>query len=124
MNKYKGRFLKNEKRSMSQTIMVQNNFVDAVNVCPHIYQVLLENEIVRVLEMRERPGEKDQMHSSRKRVTYAIQYARLRIFLPDLPSHDSEISAGKAFFQEATPMHSVQNIGTSDAHFLIVELKS
>ena len=36
---------------------------DAVKVAPHVYKVALENDRVRVLETRMKPGDKTSMHS-------------------------------------------------------------
>lgn len=108
---------------MSSAAVLENSFVDAAEVCPHIYRVLLENDVVRVLEMRQRPQEKDVMHSSRRRVVYALNYARMRIYVPDRPVKVGEVRAGTITFQEAVPLHSIENIGPTTSKFLIVEVK-
>lgn len=47
----------------------QRSALDPVRVAPHIFELLLENERVRVLKATERNGETAPLHSLRDRVT-------------------------------------------------------
>jgi hypothetical protein len=45
---------------------------DPVKTSPQFYKVLLENEQVRVLEYRLKPGEEERMHSHPAGVVYVL----------------------------------------------------
>ena len=45
---------------------------DAVKVAPHAYKVVLENDKVRVLESRMKPGDKTEMHGHPALVAVAM----------------------------------------------------
>ena len=45
---------------------------DPVEVAPNVYSVLFENERVRLLEVREAPGESSAMHSHPDYVIYSL----------------------------------------------------
>ena len=62
------------------------------------------------------------MHSHPNYVVYVLKSFKARITLPDGTQRISERQAGDAYWNEAIT-HSVENIGPSDIHNLIVELK-
>ena len=45
---------------------------DAVKVAPHFYKVLLENDRVRLLDSRTKPGDKSDMHSHPAILVYPV----------------------------------------------------
>jgi quercetin dioxygenase-like cupin family protein len=56
---------------------------DPVKTSPQYYKVLLENERVRVLEYRLKPGEKEAMHSHPAGVVYVLSGAKLKFTYSD-----------------------------------------
>jgi hypothetical protein len=62
------------------------------------------------------------MHSHPHYVVYTLKPFKARITLPDGTQRISEHRAGEAYWNEAIT-HSVENVGSSDIHNLIVELK-
>jgi hypothetical protein len=52
-----------------------------VKVAPDIYKVLLENDAVRVLEIRMKQDEKSEMHSHPRSVEYVLNSSQAK-FLP------------------------------------------
>ena len=95
---------------------------DVVKVAPESYKVLLENDRVRVLEYRLKPGQKEPMHSHPDYVVYALSSAKAKLTLPDGKTIEREIKASEAVFLGAET-HTVENVGTTEAHGLIIELK-
>lgn len=85
-------------------------------------KVLLENECVRVQYHDVAVGETTAMHSHPKYVVYVLHPYKARIKLADGSPRISERKAGDAFWNEATT-HSVENLGKTDIHNLVVELK-
>ncbi len=95
---------------------------DPVKISPKMYNVLLENDQVRVLDFRDAPGEKEPMHSHPAMVVYVLAGTKLRFTTPDGKSEVRESKAGTAIWSEPTT-HSGENIGPNEARVLLIELK-
>ena len=95
---------------------------DAVTVAPHIYKVLFENERVRLLEVRMKPGESSAMHSHPAYAIYPLSDATATFTSPDGDRVEVEMKAGEALWHEAES-HAVENHGTSEARVVLFELK-
>ena len=55
---------------------------DPVKTSPQFYKVLLENDEVRVLEYRLKPGQKEPIHSHPAGVVYVLSGAALKFSYP------------------------------------------
>ncbi len=95
---------------------------DAVTVAPHIYSVVLENDRVRVLEARGKPGDKTELHMHPAQVTTGVRDSSFRLTSPDGESVDVELRAGQVIYLDAVE-HIAEVTGDSEAHILLVELK-
>lgn len=95
---------------------------DPVKVAPKAFKVLLENDRVRVLEYRAKPGEKEPMHSHPDSFVYSLSPYKIKINFPDGTTGIRKVKAGEAIWQEAET-HASENMGRADARALIVELK-
>jgi beta-alanine degradation protein BauB len=95
---------------------------DAIKVAPDIYKVLLENDTVRVLEVRMKKGTKSEMHSHPKSVAICLNDQRLKFTFPNGKSEDVDLKRGQAIWLDALS-HSVENTGTEDVNAVVVELK-
>lgn len=96
--------------------------LDPVALSPQLYSVRFENDRVRVLEYRLKPGGREPMHSHPPGVVFALADATVRTTLPNgtavmYPSH-----AGDVLWRDAVT-HSAENVGTTEAHYYAVELK-
>ena len=85
-------------------------------------KVLLENDCVRVQYHDVPVGGTIAMHSHPKYVVYTLKAFQARITLPDGSTRMSKREAGEVYWNESIT-HSVENLGTSDIHNLIMELK-
>ncbi len=103
---------------VTKTAMAQ----DAAKVAPESYKVLLENDRVRVLEYRIKPGMKNAMHSHPDNVVYALTPGKIKFTLPDGKTFDIEVSANEVLFHEAET-HATENVGGTEAYGLLIELK-
>jgi len=56
---------------------------DPVKLSPAMYKVLLDNDQVRVLEFRAKPGQSEPMHSHPAMTVYDISGGRIRLTTPD-----------------------------------------
>jgi len=95
---------------------------DAVKVAPEYYKVLLENDRVRVLEYRIKPGKKAAMLSHPAHIVYTFTAGKIKFTFPDGKIIDREASANEVLFNEAET-HAYENVGSTEAHGLLIELK-
>jgi len=96
---------------------------DPVNISPEYYTVLFENDEVRVIEYRLRPGEKEPMHSHPEGVVRYLSDATFRATLPDGTVSEGTAKKGDVHWREFT-RHAVENIGTTEAVAFAVELQN
>jgi beta-alanine degradation protein BauB len=96
---------------------------DPVKLSPRMYRVLLENEHVRVLGFRAKPGESEPMHAHPAATVYSMAGGRLKLTTLDGKSEIIESKAGSAVWSPPT-VHRYENIGTTESHEIIVEIKN
>ncbi len=97
---------------------------DPVKLAPRVYKVLLENDRFRVIDWRLQPGEKEPMHSHPFGVlVYFLTDAKIRTTFPDGRTAESSARAGEALWRDPVT-HFGENIGSAEAHALLVEPKS
>ena len=94
---------------------------DAVKVAPQNFTVVIENDRVRVLDFRDRPGETIPMHSHPDLVAVALN-GRFRSTSENGDVNENELEPGVVSFTPARS-HSTENVGDSDGHVILVELK-
>ncbi len=97
---------------------------DPLKLRPDTYSLKLENERVRVYEWIFKPGDKEPMHTHPEMVTYYLTDGKVRTYGPDGKIlRERESKAGDTFW--SAPMkHMTENIGTTEIHAIIVELKT
>ena len=95
---------------------------DATSVAPNIYKVLLENDEVRVLDIRMAKGARSEMHSHPKSVVYCLNDSKAKFTFPGGKSDTVDLTAGQAVWLDALS-HSVENTGSGEMLAILVELK-
>jgi quercetin dioxygenase-like cupin family protein len=99
------------------------NIQDALKAAPKAYGLLLENDRVRVLEVRLKPGQIAPMHNHpHNHVVYVKNAAKFKLSFPDGKSSVFELKAGQTLWMEAGP-HETENVGTTEGHNIVIELK-
>jgi len=96
---------------------------DPVPLYPQNYKLLFENDRVRVLDFILRKGDKENFHSHPAHVAYVITGFKIRFSFPDGQSRIRETKTGDVLFSEAVT-HSPENIGDTDAHGILIEMKT
>jgi beta-alanine degradation protein BauB len=96
---------------------------DPVARYPRNYQVLVENDRVRVLDFRLRKGDTEETHSHPAHVLYVLEPFTIRFQPPGGRTAVRTAKAGEVLFSEAVT-HSPTNIGSTDAHGILIELKT
>ena len=86
-------------------------------------KVKFENEKVRVLEAELPPGVKEAMHSHPAYVIYVLAGGKIRNYAADGKTTETELKTGDVLYREPLT-HAAENIGTTTAHFILVELKA
>ena len=94
---------------------------DPVQGNPSLYRVVLENDRVRVLEYRDRPGDRTTPHEHSDSVMITLSAFDRRLHQGDR-TMDVSLEAGEARWNPAQ-WHAGENIGTTETHVLFVELK-
>lgn len=98
---------------------------DAVTSDPRSFRVVVENERVRVIEFRSRPGLGvcgQGMHYHPERVTVSLTGAKVRVTNAEGKSRVREVPPGHVSFEPAVT-HATENIGGSGTRIYIIELK-
>lgn len=96
---------------------------DPVPLYPDNYKVLLENERVRVLDFQLKKGAKEDFHAHPAAVTYVLTPFKIRFTFSDGSTRIREAKAGEVFYGDPLT-HASENIGDTDAHGLLIEMKS
>lgn len=94
---------------------------DRAKVIPQM-KVLLENKCVRVQYHDVGVGQTAPMHSHPNYIVYTLRPFKARIRLADGTQRISERKSGEAYWNPPIT-HSVENLGKTPIHNLIVELK-
>ena len=96
---------------------------DPATVYKENYKVLVENDRVRVMDFKLRKGDSEDFHMHPAHVLYVITGFKVMFRFPDGRTALREAKAGDVLFSEAIT-HSPTNIGETDAHGILIELKS
>ena len=95
--------------------------LDPAETNPQHYTVVFENDRVRVLEYRDRPGDRTTPHEHPDSVMHTLSAFRRRLHSGE-DHRDVDMPAGLTGWLPAQ-RHSGENIGDTPTHVLFVELK-
>ena len=107
---------------MSILAVVVANAQDPAKVDPAHYKVLLNNEYLRILDVRQKPGDKSPMHSHPHHAVYWLTSSTLKFTSPDGKTKTVTTKAGQVVWRNAET-HTVEITGKTDSHALDIELK-
>jgi quercetin dioxygenase-like cupin family protein len=95
---------------------------DPLEAGPNNYKKLAENDLMRVLEVSFKPGDKIPRHRHPDHVVYIVSGGKLKITSGDKPAQELDLKAGDGVFIAAEE-HSAENTGKTDLKAVVVELK-
>ena len=94
---------------------------DAVTAAPHVYTALLENDRVRVLDVKMKAGDKTKMHGHPPVVAYAVTPGKYKFHAPGGGDPmEVEMKAGDSIYMDAVE-HATECV--AEGHVILVELK-
>jgi len=96
---------------------------DPAKVSGDVYKVLFENKQIRVLDFKLKKGKKDEMHSHPSLVYCTISGGKMKMRLPNGRAGVASFKDGEVGFQDPVKLHSMENIGKTDIHSILIELK-
>ena len=107
-----------------------SHHLDAMLAAPEHHEILLENDKVRVLDTRLRPGDRTPIHTQKSSAAlYVMSWSDfLRRdaegnVIVDSRSWDRQPAVGEALWLPPLPPHSVENVGAAELRLIAVELK-
>jgi len=95
---------------------------DALQAASNVYKLIMENDRIRVFDARFKPGEKAAMHSHPDHMVYAFNDGKLKLTPSTGKPQIVELKAGQTIWMDATS-HAAENLGKTDVHLLVTELK-
>jgi hypothetical protein len=88
---------------------------------PDKYKVVFENDRVRVLEYRDRPGDRTSPHRHPDSVMVTLSSFQRRLIHGDREA-EVQMPAGRTVWVAAQE-HAGENIGSTESHSIFIELK-
>jgi quercetin dioxygenase-like cupin family protein len=111
--------------------MKATHALDAMAKAPRHHELLLENDAVRVLDTRVRPGERTPVHAHEwPAALYVLSWSDFvrrdpeGNVLLDSRTLPSRPAVGSAIWGPPIGPHFVENVGDADLHILAVEIKA
>jgi len=89
---------------------------------PDKYKVVFENDRVRVLEYRDKPGQRTSPHEHPDSIMHTLSGFERRLIGSGGETRDVTLAQGETRWLDAQT-HSGENIGDTPSHVLFVELK-
>jgi quercetin dioxygenase-like cupin family protein len=103
-------------------LLQQATAQDPAKQSPNQYKILLNNDKVRVLDVRLKPGDKSPMHSHPDRVSYILSGSTVKSTSKDGKTTEVKTKAGQCVWHNAES-HAVENTGKTEVHVIEMELK-
>ena len=96
--------------------------LDALQAAPNVTKLIMENDRVRVFDVWFKPGEKAAMHKHPDHVMYIFNDGKLKMTTLQGETQEVDLKTGQVIWMDAVS-HTVENLGKTGVHFLVVELK-
>lgn len=115
----------------NEPVRPDSELLDGVVAAPEHHRIIFENERVRIVELKVKPGEIVPLHTHcLATVNYVVSHSDFlsrdadgRVKL-DSRTDESGMKQGAVFYLPPNPpLHSVENIGAGELRGITVELK-
>ena len=106
------------------TIAVAELAPDAVTASPDVYEVIAENDSLRMVAATWKPGQRDMMHSHPAIGIYILSDCeKMRVHYADGTSKDWSAKSGTAGANAPVTSHAIENIGDTECRTIFFEPK-
>jgi beta-alanine degradation protein BauB len=95
---------------------------DPAKVDPAHYKVIFNNSQVRILDVRQKPGDKSPVHSHPHHAVYWLTASTLKFTSSDGKTKTVTTKPGQVVWRDAET-HTVEITGKTPSHALDIELK-
>ena len=112
-----------ERKKSHPTSGSKEKLILPEEVSPDVYQVVLENDDVKVLNVTFAPGQGDNMHEHGVITYYGIKGGKLQNTLPDGTVKEMEVPDGFVGHGNTIVKHQMENVGDDTVQVIIVEHK-
>jgi len=93
-------------------------------VSPDVYKVLLENEDIKILEVKFAPGQSDNMHEHYPATVYIVEGGKAQVTLPDGTVNEINPPSDFILHNPEKAKHQVKNIGDNTMKIILFERKN
>ena len=93
-------------------------------VSPDVYKVLLENEDIKILEVKFAPGQSDNMHEHYPATVYIVEGSKAEVTLPDGTVNEINPPSDFIVHNPEKAKHQVKNIGDNIMKIILFERKN
>jgi quercetin dioxygenase-like cupin family protein len=100
----------------------QDDALDPVRVSPETHKITFENTFVRVLDVRIPAGKIEQRHRHPHGLSVYLTDWDAKVTVDGQASQVNHRKSGTVVWSDAL-VHTVQNVSTTEAHVIRVELK-
>jgi len=112
-----------ERKKSHPTSGTKEKLILPEEVSPDVYQVVLENDDVKVLNVTFAPGQGDNVHEHGVITYYGIKGGELQNTLPDGTVKEMEVPDGFVGHGNNIVKHQMENVGDDTVKVIIVEHK-
>ena len=112
-----------ERKKSHPTSGSKEKLILPEEVSPDVYQVVLENDDVKVLNVTFAPGQGDNVHEHGVITYYGIKGGKLQNTLPDGTVKEMEVPDGFVGHGNKIVKHQMENVGDDTVQVIIVEHK-
>ena len=96
--------------------------LDALQAASNVTKLMMENDRVRVFDAWFKPGVQAAMHTHPDHVLYVLNGGKLKLTPSKGKTQEVDLKTGQTIWMDATA-HTAENLGKTDVHLLVVELK-
>ena len=89
----------------------KEKFLHPDSVSSEMYEVLLENEAVKVIKATFKPEQEDRVHDHYPMTFHVLKGGKAKVILPDGSVNEREIPSGFTAYDPKEQRHQVTNAG-------------
>ena len=96
---------------------------DPKAVSPEMYEVLYENDTIRIIQVTYEPGQSDALHSHPRYIAYVLESGSLRVHSRDGGEPQIRVAERGQIMVQEPAAHWAENIGDTVVKAVFMEIK-